>query len=101
MAVAYLTNWVGGRCDVAERMTIAPGSSDVDPCGLAVRAWRDVGTPAAVSPPETAQKEQCVPSEIDFDAGPAQGFSGPGWQPWNLCFTQTAAGWRVIDWGQG
>lgn len=97
-AVAYLANWAAGRCDTLDALS-TPGQRD-GCSGVTLLGYGDIGAVQILQPPETAQKQDCVPTQIDSD-GSADGSFPTGWQPWNLCFVQTSQGWRLIDSGQG
>jgi hypothetical protein len=62
--------------------------------------YRSVGSPDDVPASEAGRDEECVPFEMHAN-GSSDGSMPVGWSPWELCFTQTAAGWRLYDQGQG
>ena len=62
--------------------------------------YRGVQSPYYVPASNAGRNEECVSFEMDTH-GSSDGTMPTGWQPWELCFVKTHAGWRLYDQGQG
>ncbi len=62
--------------------------------------YRGVRSPYYVPASNAGRNEECVQFEM-YTHGSSDGTMPTGWQPWELCFVKTHAGWRVFDQGQG
>ena len=68
-----------------------------DPKLLDYQAMR---SPYYVPASNAGRNEECVQFEM-YTHGSSDGTMPTGWQPWELCFVKTHAGWRLYDQGQG
>jgi hypothetical protein len=98
VAREYLRAAVAANCKVTAELTLSHTWSWCDDPRLL--DYRSVASPLHVPASEAGRDEECVPFEM-HTKGSSDGSMPVGWAPWELCFTETAAGWRLYDQGQG
>lgn len=97
IARIYLHAAVTGDCKLTSQLTLTGGTWSwcTDPKLL---AYRSVGEAYRWS--SAGRHEECVGFQMATH-GSSDGTMPVGWQPWELCFVRTRAGWRLNDQGQG
>lgn len=94
----YLRAAFTGNCGLTTELTLShTWSWCSDPKLL---DYRSVGRAYFVPASEAGRNEECVPFQM-YTHGSSDGTMPTGWQPWELCFVRTRAGWRLYDQGQG
>ena len=87
-----------GNCALTAKLTLSNTWSWChDPRLL---GYRSVGKAWFTPASEAGRNEECVPFQM-YTHGSSDGTMPVGWQPWELCFVRTRAGWRMYDQGEG
>ena len=94
----YLRAAFTGNCGLTAKLTMSHTWSWCDNPKLL--DYRSVGSASIVPASEAGRNEECVDFQM-YTHGSSDGSMPVGWQPWELCFVRTPAGWRVYDQGQG
>jgi hypothetical protein len=94
----YLRAAFTGNCGLTADLTLSYTWSWCDDPKLL--DYRSVGNAYSVPASEAGRNEECVPFQM-YTHGSSDGTMPTGWQPWELCFVRTRAGWRLYDQGQG
>lgn len=98
VARVYLRAAYTGHCALTAELTLSHTWSWCNDPRLL--AYRSVGKAWFTPASEAGRNEECVPFQMDTH-GSSDGSMPVGWQPWELCFVRTRAGWRMYDQGEG
>src|SRR5947209_15305930 len=98
VARVYLHAALASNCKLTAELTLPHTWNWCDDPKLL--DYRGVRSPYSVPAFNAGRNEECVQFEM-YTHGSSDGTMPTGWQPWELCFVKTHAGWRLYDQGQG
>jgi len=98
VARVYLHAALTSNCSLTAELTLSHTWNWCD--DLKLLDYRAVQSPYYVPASNAGRNEECVQFEM-YTHGSSDGTMPAGWQPWELCFVKTHAGWRLFDQGQG